>query len=236
MTWRVVRLLSASGISVGVVLLVASCSLLSRQSSELGPSKRVAQGVPVKHIAQMDFGHGASFAVCTEPACPSLTPKTLALEIAPPAASQTVPAPATATASPVMPHPAYSPPAADRAIAKTTPAHHVTVHFMPGSALLSQAAETTLARSLRYTLKANRIVIYGRTDSLGADSTNQSLALARALSVRDYLREREPSIPADMVLDVKGSCCFIASNDTPQGRRQNRRVEIVFSVPEQVAP
>jgi len=107
---------------------------------------------------------------------------------------------------------------------------------MPGSAVLSPLAEATLTRSLRYALDANRIVIFGRTDSIGAGGTNQSLALARALSVRDYLRQREPSIPADMVLDVKGSCCFIASNDTPQGRRQNRRVEIVFSVPERVAP
>jgi outer membrane protein OmpA-like peptidoglycan-associated protein len=236
MTGRVVRFLSASGISVGIALLVASCSLLSRQSSEPGPSKRMQRGAPAKHIAQLDFGHGASFAVCTEPACPSLTPKTLARAIDPPTASQTVPAPTTATASPVMPHPATSPSAADPAFAKTTPTHHVVVHFTPASALLSPSAEATLARSLHYALKANRIVIFGRTDSLGADGSNQSLALARALSVRDYLREREPSIQADMVLDVKGSCCFIASNDTPQGRRQNRRVEIVFSAPGQVAP
>ena len=79
-------------------------------------------------------------------------------------------------------------------------------------------------------------MIAGRTDNAGSDAANQAVALARANTVRDYLRAKLPAGGDALLVDAQGSCCFIASNDTPEGRKQNRRVEVVLSVPEQVAP
>lgn len=70
------------------------------------------------------------------------------------------------------------------------------------------------------------IVIEGYTDSVGSDDKNQELSLRRAQSVRDYLISQ--GIPADRVQAVgRGEMSPIASNDTPDGRANNRRVEIV---------
>ncbi len=110
------------------------------------------------------------------------------------------------------------------------------VYFTSGSSSLAPAGEITLEQSLRYARTAHRVVIAGRTDNVGADAANHSLALARAVSVRDFLLLREPTLATAIVIDAKGRCCFIASNDTPQGRQKNRRVEVVLDVPEQVAP
>lgn len=70
------------------------------------------------------------------------------------------------------------------------------------------------------------IVIEGYTDSVGSDDKNQELSLRRAQSVRDYLISQ--GIPADRVQAVgRGESSPIASNDNPEGRANNRRVEIV---------
>jgi outer membrane protein OmpA-like peptidoglycan-associated protein len=244
---RIARAISMAGIVAGCTLLLGSCALLLPQRPERGVT-RVPSDTPRRHIAQTGFGSGARFGVCTEPDCPAVTQKTLAIAaddrtaassqdagagVAPvlDAEKQIISLPSTESAAKPADH------AAVRAtVHATTRDHHVTVQFKSGSDSLTGSGKDALDRSLRLALKASRIVIHGRTDSVGSDAPNQALAFARALSVRDYLREREPTIPADMVLDAKGHCCFIASNDTPQGRQQNRRVEIVFSVPERVAP
>ena len=70
------------------------------------------------------------------------------------------------------------------------------------------------------------IVVSGHTDSTGSPPVNQALSLRRAEAVRDWMRDTG---------DVPGSCFAVqgygagrpvASNDTPEGRAQNRRVEI----------
>jgi outer membrane protein OmpA-like peptidoglycan-associated protein len=70
-------------------------------------------------------------------------------------------------------------------------------------------------------------VVEGHTDSQGKSDKNQSLSLARANSVRDYLIGRE--IAADRITaEGYGETHPIASNATPEGRANNRRVEIVI--------
>jgi outer membrane protein OmpA-like peptidoglycan-associated protein len=241
MTTRAIRLLSTSSIA----LLVMSCSLLPQWQAERGQANRTAQRMPPHHIAQMDFGRDASFAVCTEPACPSVTPKSLSVApdtaALPTTAIAATPAVdvalnAATTSNAEVPQPIADRAATEPAVTSDAERHQVIVQFMSGSATLTSSGKAALAQSLPTARKANRIVISGRTDSIGADNPNQSLALARAFNVRDYLRRREPTLSAVMVIEARGRCCFIASNDTPQGRRQNRRVEVVFNVPEQVTP
>ena len=73
-----------------------------------------------------------------------------------------------------------------------------------------------------------RLAIEGNTDSVGSDSMNQTLSEQRAGSVRDYLVTA--NIPASsMTAQGFGKTQPVASNDTAEGRQQNRRVEMVVS-------
>ncbi|MFT3812878.1 MAG: OmpA family protein [Acidovorax sp.] len=67
--------------------------------------------------------------------------------------------------------------------------------------------------------------IVGHTDSTGSDAINNPLSLERAESTRNYLTARGVS-GARIQVEGRGSREPIASNDTAQGRAQNRRVEI----------
>lgn len=70
------------------------------------------------------------------------------------------------------------------------------------------------------------IVIEGHTDSKGKASDNDTLSLKRAESVRTYLVSR--GIPSDKITaSGLGSSRPVADNGTPDGRANNRRVEIV---------
>jgi outer membrane protein OmpA-like peptidoglycan-associated protein len=241
MTLRAGRFFAVVSIAASSALFVASCSLPPQRQVERGQASDAGQRSPVQHIAQLDFGRDASFAVCTEPACPVVTHKTLAVtQQAATDSAALAPAPSTDTAATLDVGDAQ--PTAQHGTADFTAvpaeAQHppVIVHFAFGSAALSASDKAALDQAIPDARKADRIVIAGRTDSTGSDTANQVLALARVRTVRDYLRARLPSRDHALVLDAQGACCFIASNDTPQGRRQNRRVEIVFSVPERVAP
>ena len=105
----------------------------------------------------------------------------------------------------------------------------ILLTFPFGSAALTAESRQTLRRSLRLARESDRIVISGRTDSVGPDEVNQQLALARALAVRNFIRDAVPDLPNVIAIDAKGRCCFIASNDDESGRSRNRRVEVVFT-------
>jgi outer membrane protein OmpA-like peptidoglycan-associated protein len=67
--------------------------------------------------------------------------------------------------------------------------------------------------------------VIGHTDSTGAADYNQRLSVARASSVARYL-ESQQVLPQRIVTQGMGKDAPIASNDTPEGRALNRRVEI----------
>jgi OOP family OmpA-OmpF porin len=72
--------------------------------------------------------------------------------------------------------------------------------------------------------------IEGHTDNTGTEATNMKLSAARAQTVMDFLKEQ--GIDAGrMKSSGKGPADPVASNDTPDGRSQNRRVEIISSEP-----
>lgn len=74
----------------------------------------------------------------------------------------------------------------------------------------------------------NQIVIEGHTDSRGSADYNRQLSEKRARSVRDFLVSEGVS---DAVVSAigRGEDEPVASNDTAEGRANNRRVEIVIS-------
>ena len=82
-----------------------------------------------------------------------------------------------------------------------------------------------------YTLLAEnpdiRIRITGHTDNVGSERANQKLSEGRANSVRDDLIKR--GINAERIeAEGKGETQPITTNDTEEGRAQNRRVEFVI--------
>lgn len=69
------------------------------------------------------------------------------------------------------------------------------------------------------------IVCEGHTDSRGTDEYNQRLSQRRATAVKDYLVKG--GVPADRIsVEGFGESKPVASNDTDDGRAQNRRVEL----------
>jgi len=72
----------------------------------------------------------------------------------------------------------------------------------------------------------NNISIEGHTDWVGPIEYNQKLSENRAKSVKNFLVRQ--GVPAGKIQTVGyGKLRPIASNETPEGREQNRRVEIV---------
>jgi len=69
------------------------------------------------------------------------------------------------------------------------------------------------------------IEVSGFTDSTGSDAHNLELSQRRADAVSGYLRGQGVN-PARLVAQGFGEQRPIASNDTPAGRQENRRVEL----------
>jgi len=67
--------------------------------------------------------------------------------------------------------------------------------------------------------------IVGHTDSTGSDAYNQALSERRAGSVSNHFRSRGV-VPERMAAYGVGETQPVASNNTAEGRQQNRRVEL----------
>ena len=70
-----------------------------------------------------------------------------------------------------------------------------------------------------------RITVEGHTDALGTDAYNEALAIRRAETVFQYLREGGIDATRMQVIGY-GEARPLASNETPEGRAENRRVEL----------
>ena len=101
------------------------------------------------------------------------------------------------------------------------------VLFDTGSSALAPGAYARLdqlADSLNRHPDSN-VIVKGHTDGSGSESFNQSLSEQRADAVRRYLIGRGVS-PARISSLGFGESMPLATNATPEGRQQNRRVEI----------
>ena len=77
------------------------------------------------------------------------------------------------------------------------------------------------------------IQIYGYTDSTGSAEHNLKLSDQRAASVRTYLSGKGLSA-SRFVTTGLGIADPVATNDTPEGRSQNRRVEFAITANEKM--
>ncbi len=70
------------------------------------------------------------------------------------------------------------------------------------------------------------IVVSGHTDNTGNPKSNQTLSLKRAEAVRDWMRDTGDVPESCFAVQGYGESRPVATNDTPEGRARNRRVEI----------
>lgn len=72
-----------------------------------------------------------------------------------------------------------------------------------------------------------KLTIEGHTDNVGHAAANQQLSERRAAAVKAYLVEKHGIDAARLSSAGLGDKKPVAKNDTPEGRQQNRRVELV---------
>jgi OOP family OmpA-OmpF porin len=102
------------------------------------------------------------------------------------------------------------------------------VHFDFDKATLKPEAKIILNEAAALLNQHERVVVEvaGHTDSIGTDAYNQGLSERRANSVRDYLVEKGVRA-SRLTAKGYGESMPVASNDTSEGRAENRRVELI---------
>ena len=102
--------------------------------------------------------------------------------------------------------------------------------FASGSAELESKNAPLLTKLERVVREFpdSRITVEGHTDNVGDDANNQILSRRRAIAVRDYLLA-SVAMSADRITAVGfGKERPIAPNDTAEGRRLNRRIDVTI--------
>lgn len=102
--------------------------------------------------------------------------------------------------------------------------------FDSGNAQLKPDSTRAMVGALEM-IKAHpdkRILVAGYTDNVGRPNSNLTLSLARAGAVRDWLIDASGIPATQFAIQGYGDTRPIASNDTPEGRARNRRVEITL--------
>ena len=94
-------------------------------------------------------------------------------------------------------------------------------NIRPGDAAVLDEAAATLKQNPKLTVNVN-----GYTDAIGSEAYNLKLSERRANAVVNYL-ERQGIPASQLIPHGYGKTNFVASNDTAEGRAQNRRVELV---------
>jgi outer membrane protein OmpA-like peptidoglycan-associated protein len=102
--------------------------------------------------------------------------------------------------------------------------------FTSGKADLKTGATSHLSRLVVFLNKypGRSVSIEGYTDSIGGDDYNLGLSQRRADAVKSYLIDQ--GIDSSRLSAIgRGNSEPVAGNETPSGRQQNRRVELVIS-------
>ena len=101
--------------------------------------------------------------------------------------------------------------------------------FATNKSKLNEASKKSLAEFVKdmSDMKDTDVTIFGHTDNTGKKEFNDKLSLERAQSVANYLKSL--GMQNNMVVEGKSWDMPVASNDTAEGRQQNRRVEVYIS-------
>jgi OmpA-OmpF porin, OOP family len=164
-----------------------------------------------------------------------ITPLAIALAVCTALAgcSSSPPAPPPVAEAPA-PAPAPPPPPVSQAPApapEPAPAHTYTLSgnatFNSGQAKLRPSADKQLDMIIAHSQNDNvqTVTVTGYTDSVGSSESNHELSLRRAQAVAHYLKEHGLKAH-EYVVHGNGESNPVDTNDTEEGRAQNRRVEI----------
>jgi len=74
---------------------------------------------------------------------------------------------------------------------------------------------------------AVKVIVVGHTDNTGDYANNKTLSKARAESVKNYLITTSKIAASRLLSEGAGQFCPVSTNDIEEGRKLNRRVEIV---------
>jgi outer membrane protein OmpA-like peptidoglycan-associated protein len=109
------------------------------------------------------------------------------------------------------------------------------IRFDTGKSTLTATAQANLDKLVKVFKEYpdTDIVIYGYTDSTGSVESNQVLSEQRAASVKSYLSNKGLRASRFKTTGM-GIADPIASNDTNEGRSQNRRVEFAITANEKM--
>lgn len=72
-----------------------------------------------------------------------------------------------------------------------------------------------------------KVIVVGHTDNTGNYANNIILSKARAESVKNYLMNTGKIAATRLLSEGAGQYCPVSTNDTEEGRKLNRRVEVV---------
>lgn len=105
----------------------------------------------------------------------------------------------------------------------------VDVNFQSGKYELGSNSYAYLNKITELLKKNNTIKIHlkGHTDSDGDDENNFILSQKRAKSVSDFLRSKG-IVEGRITFEGYGESRSVATNETKEGRRENRRVELLI--------
>ena len=100
------------------------------------------------------------------------------------------------------------------------------VNFESGKATITQDSYISLMKvvDIMETFKEATFEIVGHTDNVGSKEKNKQLSADRAAAVKNFLVENGIS-ESRMTTSGMGDSKPVASNKTPEGRAQNRRIE-----------
>ena len=106
----------------------------------------------------------------------------------------------------------------------------IGLNFESGSAELT-AAQAPLLRSLQSAISEfpeATVVIEGHTDAFGSDADNLTLSQRRADAVAQHLIDNAALSPLSVTALGYGESRPVANNETQEGRRSNRRIDVVI--------
>ena len=93
----------------------------------------------------------------------------------------------------------------------------------------AQSALTDIMGQIRAVYPTPAIRVIGHTDNVGSDAANDALSLRRAEVVRSWIITNAGIPPAVVSAEGHGKSEPEVPNDTPAGRAQNRRVQLIAS-------
>jgi OmpA-OmpF porin, OOP family len=134
---------------------------------------------------------------------------------------------ASTTVTVTAPPPPPPPPApAPKVIDRLT----LHINFDTDKSVIRNADVPELQKALAFVQKyaGSKVSIEGHTDNVGSEKYNQGLSERRAAAVKSWLLAHGATDGAKMQTVGYGESRPIADNKTPQGRFENRRVEILI--------